>query len=89
MSDEVFLDQAAAGRVASDMRRLARSVLTGGLCSALMLPGDDAGLSALVATLYTAEGEAAGYLSSETEWFAGRLEGVVANASREDHFGWR
>lgn len=89
VSGEVFLDPAAARRAASDMRRLATGVTTGGRCSALMLPGDDAGLSGLVATLYTAEGAAASHLATEAEWFGGRLDDVVAAATGADHFGPR
>jgi hypothetical protein len=89
VSGAVFLDPSAATQVAAELRRAARTVTTGGVCSALALPGDDGGLAAAVATLLLAEGQAASHLAGETDRFATELEGVVAAALGVDRFGPR
>jgi hypothetical protein len=89
VSDTVFLDPAGVAGVAEQLRGAGRAVTSGGVCAALGLPGDDAGLAAAVGEVLRVEGEAAGLLAAETQWFARRLDDVAAAAVQADHFAPR
>lgn len=89
MSDEVFLDPAAAGQVASDLRREASALTAGSRCVAVALPGDDAGYASAVSSLFVAEEAAATVVAAHVDVLATRLDQVARDAVRVDRFGPR
>jgi hypothetical protein len=89
VSDTVFLDPAGAAQMASDLRREASALTSGGRGVAVSLPGDDAGVGGALGSLFTAEQATAAAVAVHVEALATRLERVAADAVQADRFGPR